>query len=120
MLYFSLGIFFLATVLYLMANSFGWLLALRFFHGIGFGIATIATGTIVADIIPEHRRGAGMGYFALFMNLAMVIGPFLGLTIIQYTSFNMLFIITSFFSLFAVISGFIPSQIGRASCSDRV
>src|SRR5699024_11699672 len=52
---------------------------------------------------------AGMGYFALFMNLAMVIGPFLGLTIIQYTSFNMLFIITSFFSLFAVISGFIPS-----------
>src|SRR5699024_11533428 len=37
------------------------------------------------------------------------IGPFLGLTIIQYTSFNMLFIITSFFSLFAVISGFIPS-----------
>lgn len=109
MLYFSLGIFFVATVLYLMANSFGWLLALRFFHGIGFGIATIATGTIVAYIIPEHRRGAGMGYFALFMNLAMVIGPFLGLTIIQYTSFNMLFIITSFFSLFAVISGFIPS-----------
>src|SRR5699024_6021965 len=74
-----------------------------------FGIATIATVTIVADIISEHRRGAGMGYFALVMNLAMVIGPFLGLTIIQYSSFNMLFIITSFFSLFAVISGFIPS-----------
>src|SRR5699024_1909996 len=56
MLYFSLGIFFVATVLYLMASSFGWLLALRFVHGIGFGIATTAPGTIVAHIILDHCR----------------------------------------------------------------
>src|SRR5699024_8092122 len=60
MLYFSLGIFLLATVLYLMANSFGWLLALRFLDGIRFGVAATATGTNVGDIIPEHRRGGGM------------------------------------------------------------
>lgn len=109
MLYFSLTIFLLATILYLGANTFELLLILRFFHGIGFGIATIATGTIVADIIPQQRRGEGMGYFALFMNVAMVIGPFLGLTIIQYTSFQTLFILTSFFSLAALIAGMIPN-----------
>ncbi|WP_374226398.1 MFS transporter [Bacillus sp. sid0103] len=39
------------------------LLIVRFFHGIGFGMATTATGAIVADLIPESRKGEGMGYY---------------------------------------------------------
>lgn len=108
MLLFSLVIFLIATVLYLGAHSFTLLLILRFFHGFGFGIATLAAGTIVADIVPDHRRGEGMGYYALFMNLAMVIGPFIGLMIIQYSNFKMLFIVTSLSSLLSLIAGMIP------------
>lgn len=108
MLYFSLILYLVATILYLVTYNFTLLLILRAVHGIGFGIATIALGTIVADILPQERRGEGMGYYALFMNLAMVVGPFLGLTIIQFTTFKILFIITSFFSLFALIAAMVP------------
>lgn len=108
MLYFSLGLYLAANLGYLIVGHFTTLLFLRAIHGIGFGIATIALGTIVADIIPKERRGEGMGYYSLFMNLAMVVGPFLGLTMIQFTSFNILFLVTSLFSLCAFISALVP------------
>ncbi|MDV2583595.1 MFS transporter, partial [Alkalibacillus haloalkaliphilus] len=56
-----------------------------------FGIATTAIGGIVADIIPASRRGEGMGYFVLSTNMAMVLGPFIGLMIMQQWGPQMLF-----------------------------
>ena len=41
-----------------------------------FGMATTATGTIVTDVAPAHRRGEALAYFGVFMSLPMVIGPF--------------------------------------------
>ncbi|MBP2241880.1 MFS family permease [Cytobacillus eiseniae] len=102
-LLFSLTIFFLSSLLYLWTDSFLLLLALRFMHGIGFGMATTATGAIIADIVPNERKGEGLGYYALFMNLAMVIGPFAGLSMIQYTSFHWLFMLCTVLSLFALL-----------------
>lgn len=96
----------LSVILFTISNLFYiWivqlipLLILRFIHGVSFGILTTATGAIVADILPERRRGAGMGYFAMAMNIAMVLGPFIGLTLIQYVSFQTLFIILNAFML---------------------
>lgn len=108
MLLFALIIFLIASVLYLGTSNFTLLLIIRFFHGFGFGIATLAAGTIVANIVPDHRRGEGMGYYALFMNLAMVIGPFLGLMIIQYSNFKTLFIVMSLSSLASLMAAVIP------------
>src|SRR5690625_6253427 len=36
-----------------------------------------------------------MGYFAMSMNLAVVAGPFIGLTLVQSFSFNVFFIVLS-------------------------
>ncbi|SEN87188.1 Predicted arabinose efflux permease, MFS family [Mesobacillus persicus] len=89
----ALVLFSLVTLLYLYADSILVLMVIRFIHGIGFGMATTATGSIVAAIIPDSRRGEGMGYFVLSSNLAMVVGPFLGLTIMQQLGVStMLFI----------------------------
>ena len=99
----SVIIFSISSVLYIWTDSIPLLLGLRFLHGIGFGMATTATGAIIADIVPNERKGEGLGYYALFMNLAMVIGPFAGLTIIQITSFNLLFILCAFLSFIARI-----------------
>jgi MFS family permease len=79
----SLTLFFGATLLYFLADSVGILLMVRFLHGIGFGMATTAAGSIAAITVPESRRGEGMGYFILSSNFAMVIGPFFGLTALQ-------------------------------------
>lgn len=68
-------------------------------------MATTATGTIVTDVTPPHRRGEALGYFGVFMSLPMVIGPFLGLTIISRYSFTVLFIVCSIFSLLAFVCG---------------
>lgn len=87
--------YFLCTILYLFIHPFGLLLTLRFVQGIFFSIITTAAGSLAADIVPASRKGAGLGYFTMSTNLAVVIGPFIGLLLIQYSSFNVLFIVMS-------------------------
>ncbi|MBG9586496.1 MFS transporter [Cytobacillus firmus] len=101
----SLIVFAVSSLLYFWADTMPALLALRFLHGAGFGMATTATGAIVAEIVPDERRGEGLGYYAMFMNLAMVIGPFAGLTIIQYASFTLIFALCTVLSFIAIVLG---------------
>lgn len=91
----SLAGYFICTVLYLFINPFGLLLGLRFIQGIFFSIITTAVSSLAADIVPKSRKGTGLGYFAMSTNLAVVIGPFFGLLLIQYSSFDLLFIVMS-------------------------
>ena len=104
LLLFGLILFLVMMLFYFPVNNLALLLILRFIHGFAFGISTTATGTIAADIIPAVRRGEGMGYFATSNNLAMAIGPFLGLYISQNYEFNMIFITTTVFAVVACIA----------------
>ncbi|WP_442595774.1 MFS transporter [Neobacillus sp. D3-1R] len=103
----SLIIFFIASILYFFATSIMALFLVRFLHGIGFGMATTAAGGLVANIIPDSRRGEGMGYFIMSSNLAMVMGPFIGLTAIQMWDASVLFAISVICALFSLIAGWI-------------
>jgi MFS family permease len=103
----SLIIFLGASILYFFARSMGALLTVRFLHGIGFGMATTAAGGLVASIIPKARGGEGMGYFIMSANLAMVIGPFVGLTTIQRWDSTALFTISVLCAVLALIAGFV-------------
>lgn len=106
MLWFSLFFYVICTILYGIVTSFPLLLMLRFLQGIWFSIITTATVAIVADIVPPTRRGAGLGYFNMSNNLAVVLGPLIALPIVQTLSFDALFIILSILiiigSLFAI------------------
>ncbi|ETT81080.1 MFS transporter [Viridibacillus sp. FSL R5-0477] len=95
LLYISLIGYFVCTVLYLFFKPFALLLLLRFIQGIFFSILTTANNSIAADIVPPSRKGAGLGYFTMSLNLAVVLGPFVGLLVIQYLNFEILFIIMS-------------------------
>ncbi len=99
----GLVLFLVLMLLYFPVNSLSLLLLIRFIHGFSFGIATTATGTIAANIIPAVRRGEGMGYFATSTNLAMAIGPFLGLVIAQHFSDAVIFVVTTILSVVAVV-----------------
>lgn len=101
----SLLIFLVAAVFYLFTDSISSLLIVRALHGIGFGMATTATGTIVADILPSSRRGEGMGYYSMSMNLAMVVGPFIGLQAINSWGTSTLFTLALIFAFFAILTG---------------
>ncbi|UFT99696.1 MFS transporter [Radiobacillus kanasensis] len=101
-LFLSMTAFALVLFLYIWIDQFVPLLILRFIHGLSFGILTTATGAIAADVIPMQRRGEGLGYFAMSMNIAVVVGPFIGLTLLQWIDFRTLFIFLSVFTLLGI------------------
>ncbi|GAB2535489.1 MFS transporter [Gracilibacillus alcaliphilus] len=83
--------FILATTLYFVHFGIGFLLLNRFLHGLAFGVASTATGTIVAQIIPVSRKGEGIGYYSMSATLATAIGPFLGIMLNQHTDIHVIF-----------------------------
>lgn len=97
----------ITAIVYFFVDSYLLLSIVRIIHGIAFGIAGTATGTIVAQAIPASRRGAGIGYFALSMTVATAIGPFIGMFILEHFTFNYIFI----FCLICVIISFLLSLL---------
>lgn len=90
-LYIGLIFFILTTLLYFVNYGIAFLLITRFIHGITLGMASTASGTIVAQIIPATRKGEGIGYFSMSATLATAFGPFIGIYMSQHTSFQMIF-----------------------------
>ena len=96
-------------VFILTLGTFGFLasIALLFFmriiQGIGWGALTTATGTVASDLVPASRRGEGMGYFGLAGNIAMAIGPSLGLTLVVLLPFNQYFLLCAVLGIIAFI-----------------
>lgn len=89
----GLGIFVLSTGAFGIAGGLVLLFILRIIQGVGWGLSTTASGTIATDLIPPKRRGEGMGYYGLSGNLALAMGPTLGLALVGYLSFTQLFLI---------------------------
>ena len=81
----------IASIFYFGAVNLPLLMANRFFHGVGLGISSTATGTMVAQMLPPSRRGEGIGYFSLSTVLATAIGPFFGIYLSQHYEFSVIF-----------------------------
>ena len=104
-------IFFIVTsLLYFVAIHLSLLIIIRFLHGIAFGAASTATGTIVAQIIPDSRRGEGIGCYSMGAILAVALGPFVGIFLIHGVDFNMIFVVTSILAAGSFALSFIVGQ----------
>jgi MFS family permease len=57
--------FVVTSASYLATVNLPLLIMIRFLHGIAFGIAHTAAGTMVAEIIPRGRHGEGIGYYTM-------------------------------------------------------
>lgn len=64
---------------------------LRLVHGVIFSLSTTAAAAMAAMVLPATRKGEGIGYFALSTNLAMVVGPLVGLLLIGSLGADALF-----------------------------
>lgn len=89
----SVLLFMVSTFFYMWIGNFETLLALRFFQGIWFSLVTTVGGAIAAEIVPPERRGEGLGYYGIAMNLAVVVGPFIGLTLKPFLPYQFIFMI---------------------------
>ncbi|MBU2703971.1 MFS family permease [Sporomusaceae bacterium BoRhaA] len=88
MLYAGIIFYFVTMLFYFDIKSLLILYIIRFLNGIGYGIASTATSTIVANIIPSTRRGEGINYYGLSTSVAAAVGPFLGMFLEQYMNFT--------------------------------
>jgi predicted MFS family arabinose efflux permease len=86
-----LALFAVAACSYRFAGSIAALAMVRLFHGIPFGGATTAQSTVASDLVPPRMRGEGLGLFGLANNLAMAVGPAVGLGLLASDGFAGLF-----------------------------
>ena len=78
---------------YMLAGTLTLFIILRIIHGIAFGTVTVSGNTMVIDITPSVRRGEALGYYGLANNIAMSIGPMVGLFMHDAgVGFNILFL----------------------------
>lgn len=102
--FFGLIIIILATFLYNFMATVSMVLALRLLHGVGWGAATTAGGTVAADVIPRSRLGEGMGFYGLTTVIAMATAPAIGLQMIKLWGFGALFYTSAILAILAAIS----------------
>ncbi|MER1956642.1 MAG: MFS transporter [Solibacillus sp.] len=102
----GLALFACTLLLYVIPAGIGALLVIRLVNGIAVGIASTATGTIIAQILPATRKGEGIGYYSMSTTLATAIGPFLGLMLAQHISYFVIFMICCGLGLFAFVAAF--------------
>ena len=105
--------FIITSALYFAAVNLPLLVLIRFLHGVAYGIASTATGTIVAQIIPDKRRGEGIGYYSMSQILATALGPLIGITLIQHDDFRIIFMVASVIAAIGFGISFLISQPDR-------
>ncbi len=88
----SFGAFAIFFAGYLAASSLLLFTIVRTLHGAPFGALTVANSTVAIDVLPSSRRTEGIGYYGLSNNLAMAVGPTVGIYLYQLSgSFELLF-----------------------------
>lgn len=70
-------------------SSYSFIILLRIFEGIGFGIITTLLATLATTTVPTSRLGEGVGYFGMATSLGASFAPFAGLAVLHAFNFNM-------------------------------
>lgn len=103
----GLILFAITMSLYFIHEGITVLLLCRLVHGIAVGIASTATGTIVAQILPQSRKGEGIGYYSMSATLGTAIGPFIGILMSQHTTYNVIFLLCMLLGVICLAISFI-------------
>lgn len=75
----------------------------RMLHGASLAFSNTSTSTIATDIIPKPRFAEGMGMFGLATAQATAVAPALGLALMDYMGFTMLFLFAAVSIVIALI-----------------
>lgn len=86
---------FIVSTLYPLSFSVWFFLTLRFMHGFSAGFTPTGATALITDILPENKRGAGMGIWGTFISLGIGVGQSLGSFIYQEIGISSLFMISA-------------------------
>lgn len=85
---FAFAIFACMFTGYLFATTVLTIMAVRFIQGGFMGMTSVSGNTIAIDVIPSRRRGEGMGFYGLTINLAMSLSPLVAVAIYDRYGFH--------------------------------
>lgn len=91
------------SALYLVADSYELLVAMRLTHGMAFGFGQTALTAGVFAMIPASRRGEGSGYYTMPIALAPAIGPAIAIQLSAAVGFWAMFVAATTFSGLALL-----------------
>ena len=71
----AVGLLFLGgpSVLHLISDQLGWILAMSILRGFGFGILTVTGSTTLAQLVPSERHGAAIGAYGAAIAIPQVV-----------------------------------------------
>ncbi|WP_338044376.1 MFS transporter [Paenibacillus pinistramenti] len=117
----GMTVFLAACICYFGAKGILLFLVVRFVHGMSYAVASTATSTAASAMIPDSRQGEGMGYFSMFMSIAMVIGPAMGLYLWKDKNINVLLLAVSAIAALSLLFTLLiklPRQRGSAPLAE--
>ena len=85
-------LFFIIMGLFNLTTSLETIFVLRGLHGAIFALATTVMAALAVVVLPAARKGEGINMFAVFSNIAMVLGPAVGLYALQAYGSSILYL----------------------------
>ena len=105
----STALFFIIMGLFNFTTSLEAIFVLRGLHGVVFALGTTVMAALAVLVLPPNRKGEGINMFAIFSNVAMVLGPAIGLyALASYGSIALYLFLTIMTGLALVLSNCIP------------
>lgn len=102
--------FAICSLAYFGINAILPLLLIRFVHGLFHSTSTTAHAAMAIDMLPIEKKGEGIGYYGLAMSSSMVLGPALGLLLLNNYGYKTLIIVAGLFSLLSLLFTFLIEE----------
>lgn len=112
----SSALFFVIMGLFNLTTSLQTIFVLRGLHGAIFALGTTVMAALAVVVLPASRKGEGINMFAVFSNIAMVLGPAVGLYALQaYGSSALYMFLTIMTALAFILSNVIrlPKELAK-------
>lgn len=105
----STALFFIIMGLFNFTTSLDAIFVLRGLHGVVFALGTTVMSALAVLVLPPSQKGEGINMFAIFSNVAMVLGPAIGLyALSSYGSMALYIFLTAMTGLAMLLSNVIP------------
>lgn len=101
---FAFLMFSLLFIGYLFATTVLLVMAVRFIQGGFMGLTSVSGNTITIDVIPSQKRGEGIGFYGLTLNLAMSLAPLVAVSLYDIKGFHVLVLVALVIALSGLIS----------------
>lgn len=109
----------LAGIWYFWADTVPTGVGARFLHGAGFGLASTLITALASQIIPPARMGEGLGYLGLGTTLALALGPFMGIWLVNdFGYLPMFLVVAAFYATGILMVSFLPKIKLASSAPD--